>query len=222
MRRLPAVAAAVAAILMISACGSQSSPSQDPAGATETSSGNDEAPASTDKLRVGMAVSLSGATADTGAKQLAGVEHWINEGGTLLGREIELVVQDDESNPATAARLYERMISVEEVDLILGPYGSGPSAAVAPVADRHGRFVIMPGASAAEIFTGSEMPVQLLTPQRHLPALPLRLAQEQGFKTMAVAGVNNPYGTETVEGAVNYAEEFGLEVVLTEHYEEDA
>lgn len=198
----------VTAAVLIGACGGQT-------GASSDSSG--EGP-----LRIGMAVSLSGATADTGEKQLAGVQHWIDEGGTLLGREVELIVQDDESNPATAARLYERLITVEQVDLVLGPYGSGPSAATAPVVDRHGRFMIMPGASAAEIFTDSEMPVQLMTPQRHLPALPMRLANEHGFETIAISGVTNPYGTETVSGAENYAEEYGLDVVLNEQYEEDA
>lgn len=209
MRFFP-IAAAVSAALVLSGCAGGTDPGDSP---DTTGDG---------PIRIGMAVSLSGPTADTGEKLLAGVQHWIDQGGTLLGRDVELVVQDDESTPATAARLYERLITVEKVDLVLGPYGSGPSAATAPVVDRHGRFIIMPGASAAQIFTDSEMPVQLMTPQRHLPALPLRLANEQGYKTIAIAGVANPYGTETMLGATNYAEEYGLDVVLSEQYEEES
>lgn len=217
MRIFSIAAAAVSAALLLSGCAG----STEPAG-TEPADSPDTTAAAEGPIRIGMAVSLSGKTADTGAKMLAGVEHWIAENGTILGRDVELIVQDDESTPATAARLYERLISVEKVDLLLGPYGSGASAAVAPVVDRHERFIIMPAASAAKIFTESEMPVQLMTPQMHLPSLPLRLASEQGYKTIAIAGVNNPYGLETMTGATNYAKQYGLDVVLSEPYEEDS
>lgn len=174
-----------------------------------------------DPVRVGLAVSLSGAEADTGAKLRDGAKLWVEEGHEIMGRPVELVVRDDESNPATAARLYSRLITVENVDLLIGPYGSGPSAAVAKVTDRHDRFILMTGASAASIFTGSDTAAQLMSPQLHLPQLALKLASEQGYQTIATAALDNPYGREVLEGVRLYADRFGMQIVHDEVYEQE-
>ena len=56
----------------------------------------------------------------------------------MLGRKLELVVYDNGSDPATAVRLYEKLITQDKVDLVLAPY-SGPIAdAVADVNERFG------------------------------------------------------------------------------------
>lgn len=173
-------------------------------------------------VRVGLAVSLSGANSDTGAKLRDGAEMWVKQGHKIDGMSVKLVVRDDESDPATSARLYDRLISTDKVDLLIGPYGSGPGAAVAKVADRHHRFILQTGASAKTIFTSSEMSVQLMSPQLHLPALALRLAEEKGYKTVAAAAVDNPYGTEVLEGVKLYTDKLGLSLVHEEKYPEDA
>lgn len=173
-------------------------------------------------IKVGLAVSLSGANADTGAKLRDGAQLWVDQGHKILGHPVDLVVRDDESEPATSARLYERLISTEKVDLLIGPYGSGPGAAVAKVADRHKRFILQTGASAATIFQDSKYSVQLMSPQLHLPALALRLASEKGYKTIAAAAVDNPYGVEVLEGVKLYADKLGMSIVHNEKYPEDA
>lgn len=173
-------------------------------------------------VRVGLAVSLSGANSDTGQKLRDGAELWVKQGHKIDGKPVELVVRDDESDPATSARLYERLISTDKVDLLIGPYGSGPGAAVAKVADRHHKFILQTGASAQTIFTSSKMSVQLMSPQLHLPALALRLAKEKGYKTVAAATVDNPYGTEVLEGVKLYTDKLGMKLVHEEKYAEDA
>src|SRR5262245_47827979 len=78
-------------------------------------------------IRVGASVSQSGPYAAPGQNQLRGyqlcVKH-LNDKGGVLGRKLELVVYDDESDPATAVRLYEKLITQDRVDLVLGPYSS--------------------------------------------------------------------------------------------------
>lgn len=172
-------------------------------------------------IKVGLAVSLSGESADTGEKLRDGAQMWVDEGHTILGRKVELVVRDDESDPATSARLYERLISTEDADLLIGPYGSGPGAAVAKVADRHQRFLLQTGASAAAIFTDSKYSVQLMTPQLHLPGLALQLAEDKGYQTVSAAAVDNPYGVEVLDGVKLYTDKFGMSLVHEELYPED-
>lgn len=63
---------------------------------------------------------------------------YLNEQGGLLGRPVEWIVFDDESTPDTAAALYERLITEEEVDLLMGPYATASITAAMNVAARYG------------------------------------------------------------------------------------
>ena len=87
-------------------------------------------------LRIGASISQTGPYAAPAQNQLRGyrlcVKH-TNERGGVLGRKLELVVEDDQSQPATAARIYEKLITQDKVDAILGPYASPITEAVADV-----------------------------------------------------------------------------------------
>ncbi|HEX6286754.1 MAG TPA: ABC transporter substrate-binding protein [Acidimicrobiia bacterium] len=90
---------------------------------------------------VGGTLSLTGFLAPTAAIHHAVGEVFvdrINAQGGLLGRPVEWQVLDDESVPDQAAALYERLITEDEVDLVLGPYGTGNITAAMAVAERYG------------------------------------------------------------------------------------
>ena len=74
-------------------------------------------------IRIGATLAQTGLYAALGQNQLRGyqlcVKH-MNEKGGVLGRKLELVVYDDGSDPATAVRLYEKLITQDKVDLVLG------------------------------------------------------------------------------------------------------
>ena len=78
-------------------------------------------------IRIGASLSQTGVYAVPGQNQLRGyqlcVKH-VNDKGGVLGRKLELVLHDDGSDPATAVRLYEKLITQDKVDLVLGPYTS--------------------------------------------------------------------------------------------------
>ncbi|HET9260980.1 MAG TPA: ABC transporter substrate-binding protein [Acidimicrobiia bacterium] len=105
---------------------------------TDTTAGGE---ASGDPIRIGGTLALTGFLAPTAAiHQAVGdvfVER-INEQGGLLGRPVEWVLLDDESAPDTSAALYERLITEDEVDLVIGPYGTGNITAAMAVAERYG------------------------------------------------------------------------------------
>src|SRR6201987_6210362 len=61
----------------------------------------------------------------------------LNAQGGLLDRPVELVIYDDESDEKTAARLYEKLITEDKVDAILGPYGTAITEAVADIPEKH-------------------------------------------------------------------------------------
>ena len=79
-------------------------------------------------ITVGVTVSLTGKYAKFGEEELNGMQMWVedlNARGALLGRKVRLVHYDDRSDRKTCAGLYERLITRDKVDLLLGPYSSG-------------------------------------------------------------------------------------------------
>ena len=72
-----------------------------------------------DPVKIGVALSQTGNLADSAAPYFKGLDLWreqANARGGLAGRTIEFVVYDDRSDPATAARLYEKLITDDKVN----------------------------------------------------------------------------------------------------------
>jgi len=93
-----------------------------------------------DPIKVGFSLGLTGANAPNGGQLLLALEIWrddVNAKGGLLGRPVELVYYDDQTNPSNEANLYTKMISVDKVDLLLGPYGTNQIAAALAVIAPH-------------------------------------------------------------------------------------
>src|SRR3972149_1014586 len=75
-------------------------------------------------IRIGASLSLTGTYAALGQNQQRGYQlcaKHVNEKGGVLGRKVEVVFYDDQSQPATGVRLYEKLIPSDKVDAIMGP-----------------------------------------------------------------------------------------------------
>src|ERR1700746_1687385 len=80
-----------------------------------------------DPIRVGMSMALTGGVAPIGKQVLTALKIWrddVNAKGGLLGRQVELVYYDDQSNPTNVPQLYTKLIEVDKVDLLIGPYAT--------------------------------------------------------------------------------------------------
>ncbi len=112
--------------------------------------------AGAEPIKVGVTASLSGEYAAPGGEQLEGIQMWahdLNARGALLGRPVEIVYYDDKSDASTSAALYERLISEDKVDLLLGPYSSGLTLAASGVAEKHHFPMVATGASSTDIWS---------------------------------------------------------------------
>src|SRR6201998_2771799 len=88
-----------------------------------------------DPIKVGFSMALTGAVAPNGKQLLLALEIWrddVNAKGGLMGRPVELVYYDDQSNPANVPGIYTKLISVDKVDLLIGPYATNMAAAPMP------------------------------------------------------------------------------------------
>jgi branched-chain amino acid transport system substrate-binding protein len=80
-----------------------------------------------DPIRIGFDFSQTGPLAPNGKQALLGARIWeeeVNAKGGLLGRKVELVVYDDQSNPSNVPGIYAKLLDVDKVDMIMGPYGT--------------------------------------------------------------------------------------------------
>lgn len=107
--------------------------------ATQTPTGTGE----TVVVRIGAIVPLTGGTAFFGECQKAGYElamDYINENGgikSLGGAQIELIVADSQGKPEVGTTEFERLVTVENVDAMIGTYNSNVAAACAPLAIKY-------------------------------------------------------------------------------------
>ena len=106
-------------------------------------------------IRIGASISLTGTYAKPGTYQKEGYEVCVDEvnaKGGLLGRKIEFVLYDDQSLPATAVKLYEKLITEDKVEAVMGPYSSAVSEAVANVTEKYKKVMVAPLAATTSIF----------------------------------------------------------------------
>src|SRR6267378_3820824 len=87
----------------------------------------------------------TGAVAANGKQLLAALEIWrddVNAKGGLLNRPVELVYYDDQSNPNSVPAIYTKLISVDKVDALLGPYATNMVAPAMPIIMQNDRTTI--------------------------------------------------------------------------------
>src|SRR5689334_25180376 len=98
-----------------------------------------------DPIKVGFSMALTGSVAQNGKQLIIALELWrddVNANGGLLGRPVELVYYDDQSNPTNVPGIYTKLITVDKVDLLLGPYATNMAAAAMPIIMQQNKMTI--------------------------------------------------------------------------------
>ena len=173
-------------------------------------------------IRIGASLAQTGGFAALGQVQLHGyklcVKH-MNDKGGVLGRKLEMVVYDDGSDPATAVRLYEKLITQDKVDLVLGPYSSSIGEAVADVTEKYRMPMVAPSAGATSIYRkGRKFIFQVLSPaETYLEGL-LDTAAKRGLKTVALINADELAVRAIAQGAIEVAKKKGLQVLFVDAY----
>src|SRR5262245_43522485 len=77
-------------------------------------------------IKIGFGMALTGGLAGNGKAALLAMQIWrddVNKKGGLLGRPVELIFYDDQTNPATVPGIYTKLLDVDKVDLVVSGYG---------------------------------------------------------------------------------------------------
>ncbi len=171
---------------------------------------------------VGTTQSLSGRFADEGRQQLEGLLMWasdINARGQLLGRPVELVHYDDQSDPERVAKLYEKLITEHHVDLLIGPYSSELTLRATEVAERY-NFPIVTAAASADLIweRGFRNVFGLDVPSSNYMDIAVEEAASHGAKTVALFYANGEFATHVAEGVRREVERHGMRLVMDRQY----
>ena len=183
---------------------------------------------------VGSTLSLTGSFAATGIiHKIAGDTYvrWINSHGGLLGRRVQWKVLDDESDASKVSSLYERLITQDKVDLIMGPYATPNIVAAQAVAERHG--YVLPNHTAVLTYAlnyDCQFPTWSTgaKPNLQVPQMLFAALKSQAKPPKRIAFVTNTGGStnfisygppnSSEGGAVEAAKRAGFDVVLDLKY----
>lgn len=180
-----------------------------------------------DPIVIGVSLPLSGDFSEPGKGVQRGYEAWaafVNENGGLLGRQVELVVLDDQSSADRVAADYEKLINQDGVDLVFGPFSTRLVVPAAQVALDYGFLFVEPAGAAEEVFTQGFTNLFYAAPavaQDHYNYLAdyiESLPEDERPQTAAYAAMDDPFAQGTAYGLKDRLEAMGVETVADEVY----
>ena len=173
-------------------------------------------------LKIGASLSLTGTYAKPGTYQKEGYEicaDELNAKGGLLGRKVEFVMYDDQSSTQTAQRLYEKLITEDKVEAVMGPYSSAITESVAGISEKYKKVMVSPLAATTSIFRQGRKYIFMVISRAefYLEGL-VDMGAKRGLKTIAIVNEDTLFPKATVVGTEELAKKRGLQVVLREAY----
>lgn len=207
---------ALITVLMLAACRPQS--------AVPSVTAQDQSP-----IRIGASLPLTGRMSGPGTASNQGYEVWaaiVNESGGILGRQVQFTIVDNSSDVDTAVADYEKLISVDKVDLVVGPFSSLLVIPTSEVAAKYGYAFVEPAGGAPEVFNRGLSNVFFAQPaQGARQADPfalyiLGLPVEQRPKTFATVSLDDPFALGVIDRLKGLLTNGGLKLVFETTYPE--
>ena len=178
-------------------------------------------------ITIGFGMALTGPLAANGKQALLGAKIWeetINKKGGLLGRPVKLVFYDDQSNPSTVPGIYTKLLDVDKVDLVTGPYATAMIAPAMPVVMQKGKvFIGLFGLAVNSEFNYPKYFAMIPSGPETKPSFTkgfFDVAAQQNPKpqTVALVAADQEFSRNACEGARENAKAVGMRVVYDKTY----
>jgi branched-chain amino acid transport system substrate-binding protein len=180
-----------------------------------------------DPIKIGFGMALTGGLSANGKPALLALQIWkddINKKGGLLGRPVELVFYDDQTNPATVPGIYSKLLDVDKVDLVTSGYGTNLIAPLMPIAMER-KLMIMGIFGLANNEKYKYPNYFQISPNGPEPETStalgfFELAARQNPKpqTVAIVGADAEYPQNALMGARELIKKFGFKTVYDKTY----
>jgi len=174
-------------------------------------------------VKIGMSMPQTGSLGAGGKAELVAIRMWVddvNKKGGLLGRKVEFIVYDDQTNPALTPGIYTKLLDVDKVDLLFAPYGTVPTAPIMPLVKQRGLLLMgnfsfqvnhtvkhdmwfnnLPAGDAQSWFEGF-----------------FEQGQKAGAKTIAFLAADQEFAQNLANGAKELAKKAGAKTVYDQNY----
>jgi branched-chain amino acid transport system substrate-binding protein len=177
-------------------------------------------------VRIGVIQPLSGPVAASGSYVRMGAEiarDWINARGGVLSRRVELVIEDNKSDPKEAASAAEKLIVRDKVPAIMGAWGSSMTLAAMPKLEEYGVPMVVETSSAAAITKRGNPWVFRISPPSEMEALGLEpYVAKLGVKRADFLAVNTDWGRGAITAFGDMLKKKGVAVGATEFMDQAA
>ena len=181
-----------------------------------------------DPIKIGTGMALTGGLAASGKAAILAMKIWeeeINAKGGLLGRQVQLIYYDDQSNPATVPGIFTKLLDVDKVDLICGDYGTNLLAPAMPVVIQHKMtFFALFGLDVNREFQYPKyfamQPAGGPDPSAAFSKgfFEVAAAQNPKPKTLAIVAADAEFPHNAADGARKNAKAAGLQIVYDKTY----
>jgi branched-chain amino acid transport system substrate-binding protein len=180
-----------------------------------------------DPIKIGFSMSVTGGLAGGGKSALLAYEIWrdeINAKGGLLGRTIQLITYDDQSNPAQVPAIYSKLLDIDKVDLVISGYATNQIAPAMPIVmQRKLLFMALFGTGVNDDFKYDRY-FQILPngvdtkrgPSRGF--LEVAMTMNPKPQTIALVAADAEYAQNVILGARENLSKLGVKVVYDRSY----
>jgi branched-chain amino acid transport system substrate-binding protein len=178
-------------------------------------------------IKIGYSLSLTGPLASNGKTARLAHQIWeenVNQRGGLLGRTVQMICVDDQTNPKLVAGIYQHLLDEEKVDLVVGGYGDNSVAPAMPLIIERNRYLVALMALAVNASFGyKNYFVMIPTGPRPSEALTegffsVAASQSPKPESLAILAADAPFSIAPVAGAKAHASRFGFRVVSEVRY----
>lgn len=177
-----------------------------------------------DTVRIGLVQPLTGSVAYNGKSVVEGAKlavEEMNAAGGILGKKIELVVEDGQCTPANSVNAVEKLVQKDKVAMLVGAFCSSATAAIMPVAQKY-KLPLVTGVSSKASLTEQGNPWFFRAAETDAlmaEAFAKILANDLKLTKVAYIGVNDDWGRGGVEEFSRDLSALGVKTVLTEYFD---
>jgi len=178
-------------------------------------------------IKIGSSMAMTGGLGPNGKSSLLAIKLWeedVNTRGGLLGRKVQVIFRDDQSNGSTVPGIYAQLLDVEKVDLIMGGYATVLLAPTLLVAQQRKKLLIgLLGLGVNSEFHYPNYFVIIPSGSDPKPSFTkgfIDMAMQQNPKptTVAIVAADAEFAVNAADGARAHAKNAGLKIVYDRRY----
>jgi len=175
-------------------------------------------------IKIGMSMPQTGALGGGGKAALIALQMWVedvNARGGLLGRKVQFISYDDQTNPSLVPGIYTKLLDVDKVDLLIAPYGTNVTAPIMPLVKQ--RDLLLMGNFSFDVNDRIRHDKWFNNAPWGAGALAwggsfLDTGRKMGAKTIAIMAADAEFAQNLCNGGRALVKAMGLQTVYDQNY----